>query len=178
MPHNPTTGMKCVPVLYCDIDGTIRLGKDELGRFVNTFEDVVIFDGVEDLLWKYRALGWRIVGISNQAGIGLGYMSPQACSEAMHHTNRKTKYAFDRILWCEHRPDEGCKCRKPQPGLIAEARAALTKDHMEIYPSEKALFVGDRPEDQECANNAGIRFMWAHEWREGKHLDEITRTNV
>jgi hypothetical protein len=29
------TGEPMVPVLYCDIDGTIRWGKDELGRFVN-----------------------------------------------------------------------------------------------------------------------------------------------
>lgn len=28
--------------------------------------------------------------------------------------------------------------------------------------------VGDRPEDQECAEKAGIAFMWAHEWRGDK----------
>lgn len=160
-----------VPVLYCDLDGTIRHGKDELGYFVNTAEDVQIFDGVTDLLWKYRALGWRIVGISNQAGVGLGYMDRKTCSETMHETNRQTRYAFDKIFWCEHKPDEGCACRKPGVGLIVEARHSLYTS--EVYPPEIALFVGDRPEDEQCAANAGIRFMHAVQWRAGKHLVEI-----
>lgn len=163
-----------VPVLYCDLDGTIRLGKDELGRFVNTAEDVQIFDGVTDMLWKYRALGWRIVGISNQAGVGLGYMDRQTCGMAMHETNKQTRFAFDKIFWCEHKPDEGCRCRKPGVDMIVAARHHLYTLFGEIYPPEMALMVGDRPEDAECAENAGIRFMWAHYWREGKHLEEIS----
>ena len=34
---------KAVPVLYLDMDGTVRKGKDELGRFVNGPEDVEVF---------------------------------------------------------------------------------------------------------------------------------------
>lgn len=172
------TGEKCIPVLYCDIDGTIRLGKDELGGFVNKAGDVQIFDGVTELLWKYRSLGWRIVGVSNQAGIGLGYMSEEICAEAMAETNKQTKFAFDEIFWCAHKPDADCPCRKPRPGLITKARQTLAIRTGEIYASHKALFVGDRPEDEQCAANAELRFMWAHEWREGKHLDEITRANA
>jgi len=168
------TGDKTVPVLYCDIDGTIRHGKDELGHFVNEAKDVVIFDGVEELLWAYRALGWRIVGVSNQAGIGLGYMSEETCKAAMDKTNELTKYAFDEILWCPHKPDAGCKCRKPRAGLVHMARLLLAQRTGEIYTSNKALFVGDRPEDEECANNAHINFMWAHHWREGKQFEEAT----
>ena len=33
---------------------------------------------------------------------------------------------------------------------------------------EEVLMVGDRPEDQQAANNANIPFMWAEEWRNGK----------
>lgn len=172
------TDEKHVPILYCDIDGTIRLGKDELGRFVNTAEDVQIFDGVSELLWLYRALGWRVVGISNQAGIGLGYMSEEVCSAAMHETNKQTKFAFDEIVWCPHRPNAHCTCRKPKTGMLEIGRANLVLRTEEIYPSDKALFVGDRPEDQLCAANAEIHFMWASEWRGGKHLGEISRADV
>lgn len=163
-----------VPILYCDLDGTVRHGKDELGHFVNVPQDVVIFDGVEDLLWKYRAEGWRIVGISNQGGVGLGYLSEEDCSAIMDATNRETKYAFDVMLWCEHSPDADCECRKPKTGLITKAALELSVLYGGAHSPNNALFVGDRPEDEQCAKNSGIRFMWAHFWREGKHFEEIT----
>jgi hypothetical protein len=42
------TGEKAVPVLYLDLDGTVRKGKDELGRFVNGPDDVELFPEVPD----------------------------------------------------------------------------------------------------------------------------------
>lgn len=176
------TGERMVPVLYCDLDGTIRKGFDELGRFVNTADDVELFDGVRDLLWEYKRLGWRIIGISNQGGIALGHMSHRDCAIAMAKTNALTKFAFDKIAWCSHHPDASdpemavCWCRKPKAGLVIEAALTLAEFHheAEIYPPHLALFVGDRPEDLECAKNANIRFMLAEEWRRGDHLKEIT----
>jgi D-glycero-D-manno-heptose 1,7-bisphosphate phosphatase len=168
-----------VPVLYCDIDGTIRWGKDELGRFVNTAEDVRVFDEVPNLLWNYKNLGWRIVGISNQGGIALGHMDMKTCVEAMTMTQQQTRGAFDKIAWCSHHPDADipemarCWCRKPRPGLVIETALEMAEQTGEIYPPHMALFVGDRPEDYECANNANISFMGAAEWRRGDHLHTL-----
>lgn len=171
---------KRVPILYCDIDGTIRWGKDELGRFVNTAEDVRVFDEVPDLLWRYKKLGWRIVGVSNQGGIALGHMDMRTCAAAMMETQRQTRNAFDKIAWCSHHPGADdpemavCWCRKPRAGLVIESALALAEQHRgEIYPPHMALFVGDRPEDATCAGNAGLRFMAADVWRGGKHINEV-----
>jgi D-glycero-D-manno-heptose 1,7-bisphosphate phosphatase len=171
---------KRVPVLYTDIDGTIRWGKDELGRFVNTADDVRVFDGVADLLWTYKKLGWRIVGISNQGGIALGHMTMATCVKAMQETHRQTRSAFDKLLWCSHHPGAEnpemarCWCRKPKAGLVIEGALALAEQHQgEIYPPHVGLFVGDRPEDAACAQNADLDFMAADVWRTGKHLERI-----
>jgi hypothetical protein len=43
----------------------------------------------------------------------------------------------------------------------------------EIYPPHLALFVGDRPEDEGCAEAANVRFMDAAEWRTGVHLAAV-----
>src|SRR4051812_12065367 len=116
------TGEPMVPILYLDIDGTVRWGKDELGRFVNEPKDVVIFDGVRELLWGYKKLGWRIVGVSNQGGIALGHMTMETCAKTMVETQELTGNAFDKIAWCSHHPDAKdpemaiCWCRKPRPG--------------------------------------------------------------
>lgn len=174
-----STGEPIVPVLYLDIDGTVRKGKDELGRFVNTKDDVDVFEGVGALLWSYKRLGWRIVGVSNQGGIALGYMSMQDCVLAMSETHRQTGNAFDKIIWCSHHPDAKepemavCWCRKPKPGLVIEAALDLAQRHNEIYPPHMGLFVGDMVTDWACANNAGLRYMDAAEWRAGKHYAEI-----
>lgn len=179
MPTSTRTGEKTAPVLYLDIDGTIRKGKEELGRFVNTMDDVEVFEGVPRLLWEYKRLGWRIVGISNQGGIALGYLSVEACALAMSETHRQTGNAFDKILWCSHHPDAEdpemavCWCRKPKPGMIIEAALTLSQAHNEIYPPHMGLFVGDLNSDRVCADNAGLPFMEADVWRTGHHLDVI-----
>jgi D-glycero-D-manno-heptose 1,7-bisphosphate phosphatase len=169
------------PVLYLDMDGTVRHGKDELGRFVNGPQDVVIFPEVPALLRRYKDLGWRIVGCSNQGGVALGYVGFDDVRDAMVETQRQAKGAFDKLMWCVHHPDATnpmmavCWCRKPRPGLVLEAAFTLGREldargiH-EIYPPHMGLFVGDRPEDAACAENAGLPFMAADVWRTGKHL--------
>lgn len=175
------TGEKIVPVLYCDIDGTIRWGKDELGRFVNTTKDVRVFDGVPELLKQYKKLGWRIVGISNQGGIALGLLDQKSCIGAMRKTQRLSGYAFDKIAWCSHHPDAKepemavCWCRKPKAGMVIESALSLSRQTGEIYPPHLGLFVGDREEDRACADNAGLRFMDASRWRAGEHIRELHR---
>lgn len=164
-----------VPVLYLDIDGTVRWGKDELGKFVNLPSDVHIFEEVPQMLALYRAYGWKIVGISNQAGIGLGHLTEEHCQAAMEETNRQAGDAFDLMQWCSHRPDEGCPCRKPKAGMVFTAQRKLTEEVGELPPLRYSLFVGDRPEDAECAKNAGLRFMPASVWRTGAHLITLGR---
>ena len=168
---------KRVPVLYLDLDGTVRHGKDELGCFVNTKDDVRVFNGVPEMLARYKALGWRIVAVSNQGGIALGIMSTDACIEAMGETHRQSGDAFDKILWCQHHPNATdpemavCWCRKPRPGLIIEGAHALKAMHpLEMYPPHMAIMVGDRPEDAAAAESAGLRFIDAETWRTGEHL--------
>lgn len=180
MNQSSRTGEKMVPVLYCDLDGTIRHGKEELGRFVNGPEDVHIFPEVPALLARYKALGWRIVGVSNQGGIALGLMDMDTCVEAMLETQKQSGDAFDKIAFCSHHPHAKepemavCWCRKPRSGLLIEAAVILGEKHNdEIYPPHLGLFVGDRPEDAGCARNANIKFMPAAFWRTGVHLDEI-----
>lgn len=165
--------IKRVPVLYCDIDGTIRKGKDELGKFVNVAADVEVFEEVPELLKGYKELGWRIIGLSNQGGIALGHMSMSDCFAAMGETQRQCNLAFDKIVFCAHSPYDECPCRKPGIAMIEGSRLWLFEKHGESYPMPMGLFTGDRPEDETCAANAGIPFMWAKDWRTGVHLDTL-----
>ena len=161
------------PVLYLDIDGTVRWGKTELGHFVNTKDDVRVFDGVPEILQAYKKAGWRILGISNQGGIALGIMTLERTLETMEETNRQCLKAFDKITFCPHHPDAKdpewrvCWCRKPRAGMVIETAIIMEREYNEMYLPLLGVFVGDRPEDKGCADAANLRFMDATEWRDG-----------
>lgn len=160
------------PVLWLDIDGTVRHSVEQLGRFVKIAADVVVFREVPQLLRAYKDAGWRIVGVSNQGGVALGHLTVHDVYANMNETMRQCGGHFDRIGFCCHHPDANeaemacCWCRKPRIGLLVELGLNLAAQHGECYPPHMGLFVGDRPEDAQCASNAGLRFMEAIAWRQ------------
>ena len=162
---------KPVPVLYLDLDGTVRHGFNELGRFVNDPSDVTIFPEALKLMRKYKSEGYRIAAISNQGGVALGHMSYEQCYQNMLKTFELCEGLFDKMCFCVHHPEAKdpematCWCRKPRCGMVLEAAIAMGKKYPEHYPPHMALFVGDRPEDEACAMAANIKFMDASEWR-------------
>ena len=167
----PQVPEKAVPVLYLDLDGTVRKGKDELGRFVNGPEDVEVFPEAVEMMRRWKAGGGRNIGVSNQGGIALGIVSFAKVAAAMTETHRQSGKLFDKLAWCSHHPGAAdpemarCWCRKPSPGLVIESALEVARQHREYYPPYMGLFVGDRPEDQECARLAGLDFQWAADWR-------------
>src|ERR687893_17810 len=56
---------------------------------------------------------------------------------------------FGAVVWCPHGPDEGCPCRKPAPGMVHRAAAALRT------PVERCAVVGDIGADVDAAHAAG-----------------------
>lgn len=164
--------LKRVPVLYLDLDGTVRQHKDDPDRFVNGPDDVAVYPEAVTLMKRWKDHGGRIIGVSNQGGIALGYITLEQCAETMLRTNHLTGGLFDHIAWCQHYPSvkdsemARCWCRKPAPGLIIEAALSVRAQHPdEMYPPHLALLVGDRPEDRGAAAAANIDFMDAAEWR-------------
>lgn len=169
-PH-AVTEEPAVPVLYVDLDGTVRHGKDELGRFVNGPEDVVIFPEAVEMMRRWKNAGGRIVAVSNQGGVALGIVTYEKVAAAMLATHEQTDRLMDKICFCVHHPNAEhpemarCWCRKPSPGLIIEAAIDIAARYGECYPPYMGLMVGDRPEDEECARLAGLDFQWAADWR-------------
>lgn len=161
-----------VPLLCLDLDGTVREGPDDaLGKFVNGPEDVRVFPEAVTMMKRWKDAGGRIIGVSNQGGIALGYTTTELVRAAMWETFRQAGGLFDKIQWCSHHPNAqdiemaACWCRKPKPGMIIEQAIELTMLYNEYYPPYMALMVGDRDEDKECAELAGIAFQDAREWR-------------
>jgi D-glycero-D-manno-heptose 1,7-bisphosphate phosphatase len=168
----PMPEAKRVPILFLDLDGTVRKGFDELGRFVNNADDVELFPRMAERLLSYKQAGFRIVGVTNQGGIATGDCTFDGAVSAVRRTQELSGNAFDRIVMCQHHPAAkdpemaNCFCRKPKIGMLVMAQIWLNEIHPdEIYPPHLALMIGDRSEDAKCAESAGVTFMYAADWR-------------
>lgn len=97
-----------------------------------------------------REAGLPTAVVSNQSGIARGLLSPAAV-EAVNERIEQLIGPVGPWLVCPHGPDEGCRCRKPAPGLVYDAATALG-----VPPTQCAL-IGDIGADVEAALAAGAR---------------------
>jgi D-glycero-D-manno-heptose 1,7-bisphosphate phosphatase len=135
--------------VFLDRDGVLTREKPD---YVKTPEQLEILPGVEEPLREIRRRGFRIVIITNQSAIGRGLTTHQEMSKIHEKLRRrlaKMGCELDGIYYCPHRPDEGCSCRKPAPGLILKAANELSIDIATSY------MIGDKEIDLEAARRAG-----------------------
>ena len=111
---------------------------------------VVPMPGAERALARLRAAGVPLALVSNQSGVGRGLLT-LAEVEAVNRRLEELVGPLGPWLVCPHPPDQGCGCRKPAPGLVLDAAAALGVD-----PAE-CVMIGDIGADVEAARAAGAR---------------------
>lgn len=134
--------------VFLDRDGTLM-------REVNYCSDpkqVEIFSGVPDALLRLRAAGYKLIVISNQAGIGRGYFTEAQYRVVEAEVARAVLPAiFDAVYFCPDRPDLATERRKPGTGMVVEAQREHNIDLARSY------FIGDKAIDIECGRKAGVR---------------------
>jgi HAD superfamily hydrolase (TIGR01662 family) len=106
--------------------------------------------GARAALDRLRAAGLRIGVISNQSGIGRGLLT-RAQVDAVNARVEELLGPFDDWQVCPHAPCQGCACRKPAPGLVRAAAAALR------VPPRQVIVIGDIGADVDAAVAAGAR---------------------
>jgi histidinol-phosphate phosphatase family protein len=133
--------------VFLDRDGVLIADKGYLSRP----EDVEIMPGVADALTQLHRGGWRMVVVTNQSGIGRGLFSMEDCERVNERMAELLPVQLDGVFVCPHRPDEGCDCRKPRPGLLIKAAQELGLD------LAQSAMIGDRITDVEAGHAAGCR---------------------
>jgi histidinol-phosphate phosphatase family protein len=111
---------------------------------------VVAMPGAREAVARLRAAGVPTAVVSNQSGVGRGLLR----AEQVKAVNRRVEELLGPLgpwLVCPHRPGDGCRCRKPGPGLIEAAARALG-----VAPAD-CVVIGDIGADVEAARAAGAR---------------------
>jgi D-glycero-D-manno-heptose 1,7-bisphosphate phosphatase len=116
---------------------------------------VVVFPWVPKVLRELTEAGYGIVVASNQPAWAKGKTSREDL-EAAHETVLREAQSEGGIILsshiCYHRSEDGCLCRKPAPGLLAEAF-----EHHRGYAVDWSWMVGDRAVDVLAGRAFGLR---------------------
>lgn len=136
--------------VFLDRDGTIARDVPYCSRP----EDFELFPRVPEAIRLLRDAGYAVVLVTNQSGVARGYFTERDLARI--HDKLLTELSrrgapLDAVYYCPHHPDDGCSCRKPQPGLILEAARELQIDLTSSY------MVGDTPADVGAGQSAGCR---------------------
>ncbi len=136
-------------IVFLDRDGTLL--KDV--PYLSDPHDVELLPGVGEGLAALQQAGYRLVIVTNQQGIALGYFSTRdfiAVNAAMFRLLTPFGATISRIYYCPHSAADACDCRKPAPGML---RRALQE--FGVSP-EHCFMIGDRPADALAGTNAGV----------------------
>lgn len=138
---------------FLDRDGTLIFEPQDTFQ-VDSIEKLQILDGVIQGLQNLIELGYKLVMVTNQNGIGSPSFSkedferPQARMMEIFAENGIT---FEKNLICPHLPEDNCLCRKP--------KTVLVEDLMDKVDKENSFMCGDRDTDKQFAANIGVKYL-------------------
>jgi len=144
------------PAVFLDRDGVIN----REGGYVHDVGEFDFIAGVFDACRVMSRAGYRLIVITNQAGIARGYYTEDdflQLTRWMLDTFRQQGIEIDGVYYCPHHPVHGvgsyhrdCDCRKPAPGMIMRA----AKEH--ALDLQRSILVGDKGTDVEAGRAAGV----------------------
>ena len=156
-------------VLFLDRDGTLVVEPED--KQVDAISKVRLMPGVIPALLRAKAAGFEFVIVSNQDGMGTPSFPLDAFESTQDYIRKlflSQGISFPEEFYCPHFPKDGCGCRKPRAGLIADFLASNDLDR------SRSAVIGDRDTDLELAANLGLRgFKVAASGSAGQSWSEI-----
>ena len=144
------------PALFLDRDGVVI----EERHYIQHPHDVVLIEGSIRALKPFVLEGFRLILVSNQAGIGRGILSWDdvfAVQQRLRDLWHQNDLVWDMALLCPHHPEHGQgqylqdnPWRKPHPGMFEFAASTMPLD------LTRSIMVGDRLADLQAAHAAGV----------------------
>lgn len=143
--------------IFLDRDDTLI----EDPGYINSPDQVKLLDGVPEALIKLKAMGYKLIIVTNQSAVARGIVTEKVLGEIherLKHLLAKKGAYLDAIYYCPYHPDgvvakyrKKSDCRKPNPGMLLAAA-----DEMDIDLS-KSWTIGNSAGDVEAGLRAGCK---------------------
>lgn len=145
-------------VVFLDRDGTMN----EEVHYLHRPEDLKLIDGTAEAVRLLNEAGYRVIVVTNQAGVGRGYYT-EADVDALHgYMNGllgKSGAHVDAFYYCPHHPEHGvgpyrkvCHCRKPDVGMMEMAEENI----LEGIDKAHSFMIGDKLLDTQAGRRFGV----------------------
>jgi D-glycero-D-manno-heptose 1,7-bisphosphate phosphatase len=135
--------------VFIDRDGVICRNRED---HVKSWNEFVFLPGALNALARLARLDLPIVVVTNQAIINRHIVTAEVVEDIHSHMVEEVQAAggrIDRVMYCPHRPDEQCGCRKPQPGMLLQVAEELDIDLCASY------VIGDAKTDMQAGQAVG-----------------------
>lgn len=145
----PAGIMREGPVLFLDRDGVIIVDKD----YLSDPDGVELVPGAAAAMAQAAAAGYLLIGLSNQSGLGRGRFGSAELAAVMARVELELSrhgVVLDAMYYCPHAPEDGCRCRKPGPGLLEEAALSFR------WEAARSWVIGDKASDVELGRRHGL----------------------
>ena len=152
-------------LVILDMDGVINEESDD---YIKTEQEWQAIPGSLQAIARLNHSGFHVVTATNQSGLARGKLTLQELNRIhrkMHNHLAQYGGVIDAIFFCPHGPDEGCACRKPEPGLLKEIERRL---HTPLYGIP---VIGDRMTDIQAAQTVGASPVLVRTGNGQKQLD-------
>jgi len=139
---------------FLDRDGVIN-DRPAPHEYVTSWDAFRWADGVVPMLRGLSELGYALIVVTNQQGVGKGVISESTLGEIhakMIGELERQGISILRVVHCPHLEREQCLCRKPRPGLIYRA----LNDGPELIDLSRSLLIGDSGSDVQAGRAAGV----------------------
>ncbi len=145
---SPVTSPPPKGIVFLDRDGTLL----RESPYLSDPREAELMPGVGEGLAELQRAGCRLVIVTNQQGIGLGYFDVRefiAVNAAMFRLLTPFGVTISRVYYCPHSAADACECRKPGPGMLLRAMREFGIE------AERCFMVGDRDVDATSGQSAG-----------------------
>ncbi|WP_348766475.1 D-glycero-beta-D-manno-heptose 1,7-bisphosphate 7-phosphatase [uncultured Salinisphaera sp.] len=136
-------------LIILDRDGVINEDSDD---YIKSPAEWRPLPGSLEAILKLKNAGYRVVVASNQSGLARGlfdYDTLFAIHDKMTRMLADIGTHVDGIFFCPHGPDDGCRCRKPDTGLLDDIAKRFGR------ALAGTPFIGDSLSDIRAAQAAG-----------------------
>ncbi len=140
---------KSVGAVFMDRDGVIIKEK----HFQHDCTRIEYIPGALEALSLLPDQLLKII-VSNQSGVGRGYFSIRQAAEfdrCLLDDLARKGIKIDDSLFCPHRPEDNCSCRKPNTRLFLLAQQRHSIDF------EQSWMIGDKSSDIQAGKNIGAK---------------------